>query len=279
MMLISAGADTIIQKATTGEVNWGQVAISGAFGAWGGVGSAARLGVTSTVGRTVVGGMLSGSASGATGGAYSYMTGAGPHSAGGFLQATTMGAGVGGVTGGAGAAAGHGLETVGGRMLGRVGAEPLSPVAAPPTSYGVSFFGDDVAQFYKAGDSTLGRAGGQHFFMPAEDSALVRNASDAARYTGMAPSARNAYLTGGDIYGLSFPTDGLSVHPPTAADAGGYEHFLDGGHTAVRTAGPGGGFLVNPTREFVTPGGGAVPQGSVLFKLGGSGEWTPLRRF
>jgi hypothetical protein len=36
MMLISAGADTIIQKATTGEVNWGQVAVSGAFGAVGG---------------------------------------------------------------------------------------------------------------------------------------------------------------------------------------------------------------------------------------------------
>ncbi|GGF42677.1 hypothetical protein GCM10011519_15710 [Marmoricola endophyticus] len=33
MMLISAGADTIIQKATTGEVNWGQVAVSGALGA------------------------------------------------------------------------------------------------------------------------------------------------------------------------------------------------------------------------------------------------------
>ncbi|WP_193750616.1 RHS repeat-associated core domain-containing protein [Curtobacterium citreum] len=35
-MLIGAGADTIIQKATTGEVNWGQVAVSGAFGAVGG---------------------------------------------------------------------------------------------------------------------------------------------------------------------------------------------------------------------------------------------------
>ena len=30
MMLVSAGADAIIRKATTGEVNWGQVAVSGA---------------------------------------------------------------------------------------------------------------------------------------------------------------------------------------------------------------------------------------------------------
>lgn len=36
MALIGAGADTIIQKATTGEVNWGQVAVSGAFGLVGG---------------------------------------------------------------------------------------------------------------------------------------------------------------------------------------------------------------------------------------------------
>ncbi len=36
MALLSAGADTIIQKATTGEVNWGQVALSGALGALGG---------------------------------------------------------------------------------------------------------------------------------------------------------------------------------------------------------------------------------------------------
>ncbi|CEA06761.1 Putative deoxyribonuclease RhsC [Arthrobacter saudimassiliensis] len=31
-VLIAAGADTIIQKATTGEVNWGQVAVTGAVG-------------------------------------------------------------------------------------------------------------------------------------------------------------------------------------------------------------------------------------------------------
>ena len=44
MMLIAAGADTVIQKATTGDVNWGQVAISGAFGGLGGAGLASIAG-------------------------------------------------------------------------------------------------------------------------------------------------------------------------------------------------------------------------------------------
>ncbi len=41
--LLSAGADTIMQKATTGEVNWGQVAVGAAFGAFGG-GAASSFG-------------------------------------------------------------------------------------------------------------------------------------------------------------------------------------------------------------------------------------------
>ena len=129
MMLVSAGADTIIQKATTGKVNWGEVAISGAFGAWGGGGAAARLGATSVLGKAVVGGMVSGATSGATGGAYTYMSGPGPHSPGGLLTSTAMGAGVGGVTGGAGAAAGHGLDTLGRRLLTNVPPAPLMSTA------------------------------------------------------------------------------------------------------------------------------------------------------
>ncbi|WP_187978214.1 DUF6531 domain-containing protein [Mycetocola sp. JXN-3] len=53
MMLIGAGADTIIQKATTGEVNWGQVAVSGAFGAFGG-------GIVAAVGRHTIGNAVEG---------------------------------------------------------------------------------------------------------------------------------------------------------------------------------------------------------------------------
>jgi hypothetical protein len=116
--------------------------------------------------------------------------------------------------------------------------------------------------------------------MPLEDSAMVKDASDAALYTGRAPSAESAYLNGGDIYGLSFPTEGLTVTQPTAADAGGWPHFLEGGNTAVRLGdGPNAGYLVNPTREFVIPGGNQVPGGSVLFQLGPNGEWIPMKRF
>ena len=57
LMLVSAGADTIIQKATTGEVNWGQVAVAGAAGAVGfGVGGAvARTAGTGLRGTIAVG--------------------------------------------------------------------------------------------------------------------------------------------------------------------------------------------------------------------------------
>ena len=50
MMALSAGADTIIQKATTGEVNWGQVAVSGLAG---GAGFVASKGLT-VGGRAIV---------------------------------------------------------------------------------------------------------------------------------------------------------------------------------------------------------------------------------
>ncbi len=39
------------------------------------------------------------------------------------------------------------------------------------------------------------------------------------------------------------------------------------------------GYLVNPTREFVVPGGKAVPEGSMLFELGSDGDWIPIRKF
>ncbi|VXC24794.1 DUF6531 domain-containing protein [Nocardioides sp. AX2bis] len=129
MMLISAGADTIIQKATTGSVNWGQVAISGAFGAWGGVGAAARMGVTGPLRQAVVGGMISGGTGGGVSSAYGYATGPGPHTPGGFVSATAQGVGIGGLTGGAAGGAGHALTPS------SVPSPTSSPVLAdvPPT--------------------------------------------------------------------------------------------------------------------------------------------------
>ena len=116
-----------------------------------------------------------------------------------------------------------------------------------------------AAEFYKAGEATLGRAGGHVWFMPEEDSVLVRSASDAARYTGNARSVSEAYTNGEPIYGVNFPTEGLEVSTPTAAEAGGWPNFLEGGRTAVLTEGGSPGYLMNPVREFITPGGVPVP--------------------
>lgn len=126
MMLLSAGADTIIQKATTGQVNWGEVAISGAMGAWGG----AAMGATGPLKVAIIKGVTSGAASGAVTGAYTYMTGPGPHTVVGALEHTALGGTVGGVSGGALGAGGHGLEVAGTKLLG--GKVPLpDPVPHP----------------------------------------------------------------------------------------------------------------------------------------------------
>jgi len=72
----------------------------------------------------------------------------------------------------------------------------------------------------------------------------------------------------------------MKTSVPTAADAAGWPHYLEGGHTAVKTGDdPNAGYLVNSTREFVTLGGSPVPEGSVLFRLGPNGEWIPIRSF
>ena len=146
--------------------------------------------------------------------------------------------------------------------------------------YGVAFFGDDNLKYYSGSNVKLGAPGGKpFFFMPLDDAAAVKNAGDAVRLTGLAPSAQRAYLKNGDVFGVSFPTKGMKTKVPSAADAGGWPHYLEGGHTAVKLEGPNAGYLVNKTREFVTPGGNPMPKGSVLFKLGPNGEWVPKRKF
>ncbi len=102
MMLMAAGADTIVQKVTTGEVNWGEVVISGVLGGFTGIGVAGKLGLTGLK-ATVAAGVVSGSASGSATGAYHYATGPGPHTVQGFIGATTTSGLLGGLTGGAGA--------------------------------------------------------------------------------------------------------------------------------------------------------------------------------
>lgn len=143
----------------------------------------------------------------------------------------------------------------------------------------MAFFGEDNLKYYSGETATLGREGRSFFMMPADDSFRVTNAASAARETGMSPSTLKAYRDGGDIYGLSFPAKEMPQRLPTAADADGWPHYLEGGHTAVKTEGPNAGYLINETRERVIPGGTPVPEGSVLFKLGPNGEWVPIRRF
>lgn len=128
MMLISGGLDVVVQKATTGEVNWGQAALSTALGAWGGVAAAGKLGAKTLLQKAVVGGMVSGGTNGAVTSAYGYYTGPGPHSLSGALKASAMGAGMGTVTGGAGAAFGHGANALGTKYLPRTSVPPRPTV-------------------------------------------------------------------------------------------------------------------------------------------------------
>jgi len=59
---------------------------------------------------------------------------------------------------------------------------------------------------------------------------------------------------------------------PTAEDAMGWPHFLEGGRTAVKTTGENPGYLLNPTGEFVIPGGMSPPAGTMIFRIGPNGE-------
>jgi RHS repeat-associated protein len=178
-----------------------------------------------------------------------------------------------------GLAAGTNLYAYAPNVWGWVDPLGLSCGKSGANDRGIFFFGDDVLQYADRPDATLGRKDTSHFFMPLDDSANIKSVADAARESGHAPSITRAYTTGSKGYGVSFPINGLKTHVPTAADAGGFPHFFGGGKTAVRTVDPQGGFLLNYTRELVTPGGGPMPSGSVLFEMGSNGSWIPLRKF
>jgi hypothetical protein len=147
--------------------------------------------------------------------------------------------------------------------------------------YSMAWF-DDVSKgdYYDVESPTLGGPGRPFFVMPAEDGAIVRSVGDAARYTGMSPATERALLNNGDVYAVVFPKGDIPHQLPTAADARGWPHFLEGGYTAVRMGdGPGSGFLLNPTREFVIPGGTPIGPGSHIVRLGDGGALYPVRSF
>ncbi|MCA9652322.1 MAG: hypothetical protein KC501_20580 [Myxococcales bacterium] len=157
--------------------------------------------------------------------------------------------------------------------------DPLGLSSRSDYDRGVSFFGKDVVPFIDRPDATLGRAGGVAFLMPIDDAAKLRNTGEIARHTGMAPTNLKAHLAGENIFGVSIPMADIHIRPPTAEDAGGFIHFLEGGTTAVHLPGENGGYLRNSTRELVTPGGSPMPPGSVLFEVDDNGTWIPIRRF
>lgn len=109
-MLVGAGVDTIVQKAATGKVDWGQFAMSGALGGFGGASVAAKAGLTGLKG-TMVAGAASGGVSGAASGAFGFMRGPGPHTVMGAVGATAAGAGTGALLGAGGSAVGHGIAS------------------------------------------------------------------------------------------------------------------------------------------------------------------------
>ena len=149
----------------------------------------------------------------------------------------------------------------------------VTPDWMPEVKSGVRFFGAEQLQYFERANATLGRPGDAMFMMPEADAAKVTDALSASIESGMAPSAMKAWQTGGDVFGVVVPVDGLAARLPTFADAGGWEHFVPGGHTAVKI---GGEFFINETREFVVEGGIPMPAGSVVFKLLDGGHWEPI---
>ncbi|GGF50736.1 hypothetical protein GCM10011519_25870 [Marmoricola endophyticus] len=114
LAMVSAGADTLIQKATTGTVNYGQVLVSGTVGALtGGAGSLVTLGAREagwSVARTTATQMVTQGTLGAAGGGAHYMAGGGEFGDRGFWG-SVAGGGIAGSLGAAGDGAGSAVAT------------------------------------------------------------------------------------------------------------------------------------------------------------------------
>jgi hypothetical protein len=105
MALVSAGADAIIQKATTGSVDWGAVAVNGVIGlASGGIAGAAgraiAKSVTNCLGRNILSGAAEGFVDGAVSGGLEYLTSGQPITLQGLAQNRLLNGGIGAFTGG-----------------------------------------------------------------------------------------------------------------------------------------------------------------------------------
>jgi hypothetical protein len=132
-MLLSAGADGLIQKATTGTVNYAEVAVSGLLGGVGGAGLAAKAGLTGAE-AVAAGRGLDGALNGVQA-AVSYYTGPGPHTASGALFSIGSATAIGALTGGGGGQAASGAAQAAESQLTTVGEHALADVAPTPTLF------------------------------------------------------------------------------------------------------------------------------------------------
>ena len=137
-MLIGAGVDTIIQKATTGSVDWGQVAVGAVVGLIPMGGVATRLGLSGLRGAAVTG-AASGALGGFATGNYTYFTGPGPHTLGNYASTVGWSTVGGTVTGSATGAGTHALSGMRTPPLGTPDAPP------PPTGLRTPALGDQSA--------------------------------------------------------------------------------------------------------------------------------------
>lgn len=145
--------------------------------------------------------------------------------------------------------------------------------------FGVIFFGEKNLPYYTCDKPKLGAPNRPFFFIPAQDTSEIKNAADAARCTGHAPSALDAYLNHQKVYGMTFPLPEIkNIRLPVRQDARGWPHFIEGGHTAVALSNE-QGYLLNGTREFVLAGGQDIPSGARLFRLNSQGSHDIIREY
>ncbi|TBN55549.1 hypothetical protein EYE40_15230 [Glaciihabitans arcticus] len=131
-------------------------------------------------------------------------------------------------------------------------------------THATRLFGAEQLPYYLDPKATYGLPGSNMFASPDVDTHVPNTRIDSVLETGLAESATNALIAGGDIFGVTIPLDGIPIHTATAAHAGNWPHFLPGGHTAYNLEGH---WFVNETREFVIKGGFPLPPGTIVFKL------------
>ena len=131
-------------------------------------------------------------------------------------------------------------------------------------THATRLFGGEQLHYFLDPKATYGLPGSNMFASPDVDTHVPNTRLDSVLQTGLAESATNALIAGGDIFGVTIPLDGIPIHTATAAHAGNWPHFLPGGHTAYNLEGH---WFVNETREFVIKGGFPLPPGTIVFKL------------